>query len=407
MSVTGPVDATAGTSRRWPGPRDWVVAAVFAFLQLAAPTTGREPMEPVSGWLEMLSLAVPLTLGVSLAWRRIYPGLVAVVVLVTTAVGEVLLAVVPPFAAWAVLWTVIVHGGTGRRAARDGALVGAGIAAALGIAAWSHGWSVSPAPLLLLLTVVIGLLAALLRTGRSRIEAVNARAESLARERAAEARQAAAEERLRIARDLHDLVGHGLSTIAVQSSTARLALDAGDTAAARIAMAAVEATSRGAMREMRQLLGVLREPESPDREPESPDRTPERAPSPGLGDLDALAAGVRAAGIHVEVEREGDLTAVPAAVGLSAYRVAQEALTNVVKHAPGASVAVRVAADAQSLRVRIADNGDAAAPAGRGQGLIGISERVGMLGGTVQAGPTEHGWVVEAVLPLTQREEER
>jgi signal transduction histidine kinase len=108
------------------------------------------------------------------------------------------------------------------------------------------------------------------------------------------------------------------------------------------------------------------------------------------------------------VERAGDLTAVPAAVALSAYRVAQEALTNVVKHAPGASVVVRVAADARSLRLRIADDGaGAAAPAGRGHGLVGISERVGVLGGTVQAGPAEHGWVVEAVLPLTQREEER
>ncbi len=394
MSASEQVDATAGTSRRWPGARDWAVAAVVAALQLLAPTTGPAPKEPVPVWLGTLTMALALTLGVSLAWRRIYPELVAAVVLVATAADEVLHDVVPPFAAWVVLWTVIVHGRPGRRGARNGLLVAAGTAAALGAGAWVHG-SATAAPLLLMVTAVIGLLAALLRTGRSRIEAVNARAESLARERAAAARQAAAEERLRIARDLHDLVGHGLSTIAVQSSTARLALDAGDAAAARTAMAAVEATSRGAMREMRQLLGVLREAGGP-----------ERTPSPGLADLDALAEGVRAAGVRVEVEREGDLTAVPPAVELSAYRVAQEALTNVVKHAPGTSVAVRVTVDARFLRVRVADDGTAAAtPGGGGHGLTGITERVGVLGGTVEAGPTERGWVVEAVLPLTQTEE--
>jgi signal transduction histidine kinase len=391
-----PVEASAGTSRRWPRARDWGVAALFAALHLVAPTTGREPAEPQSGWLGAASLVLSLVLGGALAWRRIRPEPVAVVVLVATAAYEVLVAVVPPFAAWAVLWTVIVHGRAGRRSARDGTLVAAGIAAALGAGSGSHGWSANAAPLLLLVTAVIGLLAALLRTARSRIEAVDARAESLARERAAEARQAAAEERLRIARDLHDLVGHGLSTIAVQSSTARLALDAGETATARTAMAAVEATSRGALREMRQLLEVLREAGGP-----------ERAPAPGLDDLDALAEGVRAAGIRVEVTRGGDLAAVPAAVALSAYRVVQEALTNVVKHAPGASVAVRVAADARTLLVRVADDGDAAAaPAGHGHGLAGIAERVGALGGTVHAGPGGHGWVVEAVLPLTRREEE-
>lgn len=396
MSASEPVDATAGMSRRWPEARDWAVAGVVAALQFLAPTTGPAPTEPVPAWIGALTMVLALTLGLSLAWRRIYPELVAAVVLVATAVDETVVAVVPPFAAWVVLWTVIVHGRPGRRAARDGVLVAAGIAAALGAGAWVHG-SATAAPLLLLVTAVIGLLAALLRTGRSRIEAVNARTESLARERAAAARQAAAEERLRIARDLHDLVGHGLSTIAVQSSTARLALDAGDTVAARTAMAAVEATSRGAMREMRQLLGVLREAGGP-----------ERAPSPGLADLDALAEGVRATGVRVEMEQQGDLTALPAAIEQAAYRVAQEALTNVVKHAPGASVAVRVTTDARFLRVRIADDGTGAAPrAVGGHGLVGITERVGVLGGTVQAGPTEHGWVVEAVLPLTQTEEER
>jgi signal transduction histidine kinase len=397
MSASEQVDIAAGASQRWPGVRDWILAGVVTVLHMLAPTTGRVGAEPVPAWLGGLSLVLTLALGISLAWRRIYPRPVAALVLVATAAYEVLVAVVPPFAAWIVLWTVIVHGRPGRRAVIDGVLVAVGTLAALAAGALSPGWTTTLGPLLLFLTVVIGLLAALLRTGRSRIEAVNARAESLARERAAAARQAAAEERLRIARDLHDLVGHGLSTIAVQSSTARLALDAGDTTAARTAMAAVEATSRGAMREMRQLLGVLREAGGP-----------ERAPSPGLADLDALAEGVRAAGMRVEVERSGDLTAVPAAVELSAYRVAQEALTNVVKHAPGASVAVQVTADGRFLRVRVADDGTGAtASAGSGHGLVGITERVGVLGGTVEAGPTERGWVVEAVLPLTQTEEEQ
>src|SRR5215207_8269034 len=113
MSASEPVDATAGTSRRWPGARDWVVAGVVTALQVGAPTTGSGPAEPTSAWLGLVPPMLALTLGVPLAWRRIRPGLVAAVVLGATAVDEVVVAVVPPFAAWVVLWTVIVHGRPG------------------------------------------------------------------------------------------------------------------------------------------------------------------------------------------------------------------------------------------------------------------------------------------------------
>jgi signal transduction histidine kinase len=238
-----------------------------------------------------------------------------------------------------------------------------------------------PSALLSLLTVVVALAAVLVRSERSRVEAACG--------------HAVAEERLRIAADLHDLVGHGLSAIAVQSSTARVALDAGAEHAARAALTAVESTSRTAMREMRQLLGVLRDRSSNGSETD--------APPPGLADIATLIDHVRAGGVAVSAELPPETGPVPAAVQLCAYRVVQESLTNAVKHAPGAIVSVRVTCAEDAVRVVVDSSGGTRAPReaeGGGLGLVGIRTRVEAAGGQSRSGPTEDGWRVDAQLPL-------
>jgi signal transduction histidine kinase len=200
------------------------------------------------------------------------------------------------------------------------------------------------------------------------------------------------EERLRIARDLHDLVGHGLTGIAVQSSTARLALEDGDLDRAATALQAVERSARESLAEVRQVLGVLRS---------EPLRT-ERgvAPAHGLADLPALVVEAQARGADVRLDlRAGP---VPSVVGLTAFRVVQEALTNAARHAPGATVDVVVADEPGAVRVRVEDTGGAAPSAspGTGHGLVGMRERVHAAGGTVTAGPRPGGgWHVDVRLP--------
>jgi signal transduction histidine kinase len=168
--------------------------------------------------------------------------------------------------------------------------------------------------LLGLVTVIVVLLATVVRARQAQLDALRERAAALEREREREAAvaRAAAEERLRIARDVHDLVGHGLSGIAVQSSTARLALDAGRLDQAREALAAVEAGSRDALAEMRQLLGLLRG-----------DDTSGYGPAPGVRDLPGLVDRLRAQGASV-ILSTNSLDALPEAASLAGYRIAQE-----------------------------------------------------------------------------------
>jgi signal transduction histidine kinase len=240
-----------------------------------------------------------------------------------------------------------------------------------------------------LVTVIVGLAAVLVRSERGR--------------RVAAREQAVAGERLRIAADLHDLVGHGLSTVAVQSSAARVALDAGDEQTARAALTAVESTSRAAMREVRQLLGLLRDVSADDAR----DDAAVDAPLPGLADIATLVGNVRAGGVAVTAQVVPEAAQVPAAVQLCAYRVVQEALTNAVKHAPGAVVTVRVSSAEGTLRVVVDTAGGMRAPRaeqGGGLGLDGIRARVAAAGGRSRIGATTDGWRVDAELPLRPAE---
>jgi signal transduction histidine kinase len=223
------------------------------------------------------------------------------------------------------------------------------------------------------------------------------RAAELERTRAELARRAVAEERLRLARELHDVVAHSISVIAVQSGVGAHVADTQPEEAAK-ALAAIEATSRAALTELRRLLGVLRQ----DSEPQG-----DLAPVPGLADLDGLLAEVSKAGLAVKLRVEGTPSQLPAGVDLSAYRIVQEALTNVVKHAGPARAQATIRYRDQDVTVEVTDDGrGAAAPTGDGRaevghGLIGMRERVQLFGGDLEAGPRPGGgFRVAARLPL-------
>jgi signal transduction histidine kinase len=205
--------------------------------------------------------------------------------------------------------------------------------------------------------------------------------------------QAATQERARIARELHDVVAHHVSMVAVQAETARLTTrDMPPEGQARLA--AIGDTARDALTEMRRLLGVLRTDAGGNAD---------RAPQPGLDRLEELLDGAREAGTSVRLTVRGDAVGVSPGVDLTAYRVVQEALTNARRHAPGAAVDVEVLYGEDSVRVRVRDDGPgpAAGPQHDGHGLVGMHERVAMVGGRLKVGPAEAGgFAVEAELPI-------
>ncbi|MGW7480189.1 sensor histidine kinase [Nonomuraea muscovyensis] len=204
------------------------------------------------------------------------------------------------------------------------------------------------------------------------------------------------EERARIARELHDVVAHHMSVIAIQAEAVPMQA-AGDAARLEAGLAEIRTLSLEALAELRQVLGVLRDEDG---------RT-DTAPQPGLDRVDELVANAGTAGLTVRVERSGPLDGLPPAVGLSAYRIVQESLSNVMRHAPGAAVTLALARDGDRLRVRVA-NGPGSSPGGApgaGQGLVGMRERASLLGGTLRAGPVAGGgYEVTATLPVAAPE---
>jgi signal transduction histidine kinase len=234
-----------------------------------------------------------------------------------------------------------------------------------------------------------------MRYRRAYYASLEDRAARLERERDAQARVAAVAERARIARELHDVIAHNVSVMVVQADGASYAL-ATDPGRAREALAAISATGRQALAEMRRMLGVLR------REEDGP--TELRAPQPGVGELGELLDQARMAGLPVSFTVEGVPRPLPGGVALAAYRIVQESLTNTRKHAgPVASASVVLRYSADTVVLAISDDGrGAAAPDGAGHGLTGMRERVAMYGGSVAAGPRSGGgFEVVATLPLT------
>jgi signal transduction histidine kinase len=205
------------------------------------------------------------------------------------------------------------------------------------------------------------------------------------------ARSVVIEERLRIARELHDVIGHSMGTIAVQSGVGAHVID-DDPAAAKRALETIESTSKTALTEIRRLLGVLREN----------GHAPDRDPAPRAQDIEALVGRIAQGGPEVDLQMFGDLADLPPGMGLTVYRIVQEALTNVVKHANSKRARVVVTRNEDDVRVEIVDDGSGPlVPADGGHGLIGMRERVELFGGALETGPLpDGGFRVAARLPL-------
>lgn len=248
----------------------------------------------------------------------------------------------------------------------------------------------SAAPLLFALAALA--VGESLRRRRLAVAALGATEEAMAESTRA---QVVMEERARIARELHDIVAHHLSVIAVESEAARLTSpelppDAGGR------LESIASTAREALTETRRLLGVLREDAGGDAD---------RAPQPGLGRLDDLIDKAEATGTHIRLIREGKVARLPLSIDLAAYRIVQEALTNARRHAPGADVDVELSYRADGLHLRVRDYGPGA-PGGEaveGHGLMGMRERAALAGGTFSVGPAEAGgFEVDVTLPTTE-----
>ncbi|MET9729496.1 histidine kinase [Streptomyces sp. NPDC006458] len=362
-----------------------LTAAVHAVVVALTTHDGRQP--DALGWTLLLAAQV------AVVWRRRHPLLVltAVVALIAPYHGLDFNHAAPTAAAYVALYTVAVTS-----APRNTLLITAtvlGVVISIMLAVNTHkalellkvsGW---------LIAVVFAGIS--VRGYRQYVAAVVERAERAERTREEEARRRVAEERLRIARDLHDLLAHTITLIGVQTSVAAHVLNADpgrlDRAAVARSLDDIAETCRTARGELRTTLEVLREHGIPDG----------REPLPGLGGLDGLVEAARAAGAKVDLAVDAD--AVPPAVGAAAYRIVQEALTNAVRHGGREDLGIRVGVRSGegALRVTVTDDGAGAGGGTPGFGLVGMRERARSVGGTVDAGPLpEEGFEVSAVLPL-------
>jgi len=310
-----------------------------------------------------------VTSGLALLARRRYPGAVLAVVLGTTLGATALGARAAWLALIVAFFTAVLRG---RRAAAIASLV-IGYGASL--------WNTSAESALLLAAGLVTLLSVAELT---RVASARAAADRRGREEARARR--ASDERLAIARDLHDVVAHSISVINVQANTALHLMDR-QPDRAREALTAIREVSGQALTELRSVLGALRDTAAP------------LAPTPGVARLDELAARARAAGFAVSVAAEGTARPLPAGVDAAAYRIVQEALTNAVRHSGGHAASVLLRYSGDDLTIEVSDDGAAGAAAaaeaagatGSGNGLAGMAERARALGGTVDVGPRPGG----------------
>jgi signal transduction histidine kinase len=389
------VDALASVLPRrvWSRPSsDVLVALVVALLSeldVWAPLSfvGRQPHRPA------LSI-VFLACSIALVWRRRAP--LAVLAFVYTSGSLLYLAVGAPEALGTFLPPLVALYSVGRYSdARS--LVLAGPLALIGTAL--HDLEDPQFRLSGPAIFFWAILAAAWPLGRAfhqrerAVDALSQQAEELRRGQEVEARAAVAAERARIARELHDVVGHGVSILVLQLVATLGTLESGDLTATRQRLLATERSSRQTLAEMRRLLGLLDE-----------DAAASLSPQPGLGELEQLVADTRAAGVEVELEVGGERVELPAGLELAAYRIAQEALTNVIKHAQPATAHIRLSYRPDELVVEVVDDG--AHPPGSldgGRGIAGMRERVALYAGelTVGARPTR-GFEVRARFPIEE-----
>jgi signal transduction histidine kinase len=332
-------------------------------------------------------VAAPVMLqALPLLLRRRFPLLVLAVVLGASIATQFIVGVLPPFALGLALYTVASH--TERRTAlRAGLLT---LVALVGLLLFWNGLDARESVVhLIVFATAAWLFGDNVRTKRAYYRELEERAERLEREREENIRRAAAEEQARIARELHDVIAHSVSVMVVQAAAASDVFEK-HPERAREALLSIEESGRSALTELRRLLGIVRTREQSRLEPQ-----------PGLGALPELVEQVRATGLEVELELEGELVELPTGVDLSAYRIVQEALTNTLKHAQASRARVRVSRRPGELELEIADDGAGPDGEAAGHGLIGMQERAALLGGVLEAGPApDGGFAIKARFPL-------
>jgi signal transduction histidine kinase len=359
---------------------DWLVAAgLLAWAVPDVPWWWRPPGHSAAAFVVVGYIGLALAQSVPFLWRRRWPasvaGIAAAVLAVKIGFGQT------PYSAEAAV-AVGAYGlgayGSNRVRAAARAMTVTSLGAAAVLLFTSHGVRGNALP------------PALLATALGMGEVSSAHRDSAA----ANARVAQNAERARFARELHDVIAHQLSAIAVLAGAARVA-SAGDPSAAAQVVATIEESARHGLIELNRLVGSLLH--------DAGDGV-DRAPQPQLSDLPALAVGARQAGLPVNLEIVGQPKRLSAAVELAGYRIVQESLTNALRHANGAPTRVHVTYAADGLDLRVEDDGPPAAPArdrfSGGRGLAGLTERASILGGRFEAGPgPSRGFVVHAWLP--------
>jgi len=367
----------------------WAIVPPLAFIQVVG-THFASDNQPDARMLDLYGYALLVLGPLLLAWRTRHPvAVLAGVFAVTVLYLGLEYPYGPVFLSYAVaLFAVVVRG---HRRVAAGIAVASGVVAVFldpvlgrgsapplselaGVAAW---------------TLVVFAAAEFARAQRGRFR-------EMLRTREEEERRIASEERLRIARELHDVLAHNISLINVQAGVALHLMDE-QPEQARTALTTIKAASKQTLAEMRSVLGVLRDV----------DETAPRSPTSGLAALPVLVETMSAAGLQVMVTTNGHVRPLPAGVDLAAYRIVQEALTNVRRHADAQAVAVTLNYDEEELQVTVENPGPAGRPAERGEeggghGIPGMRERAEALGGSLAAGPTpDGGFRVHARLPLS------
>ncbi|WP_443049230.1 sensor histidine kinase [Streptomyces sp. NBC_00316] len=346
----------------------------------------------------MLLLQAGLVL--PLLWRRRRPmaafGTIAAVFVLQWSLGAALRADVALFIA---LYSLALHGRLRQLPWACGIMAAGMVLVAVRASAAVSVWD---ALFFLLSTATAALaLGLMVRTRRAQLEGLRERAARLEIERDQRSRLAVATERTRVAREMHDIVGHNLAVMITLADAGVYATDA-TPERGKEALQLIGDTGRTALGELRRVLGVLREAS------DGPPVTPELSPQPVLMDIEALCAGVRTAGLDIVYRTAGDLGALDGGMQLTVYRIVQEALTNSLKHAgAGTQVKLSVAVEDVRLVIRVRDDGPVecpGAPNEEGHGLVGMRERAALYGGNVSAGPAAGGgWAVEATLDMTPR----
>ncbi|MET7689099.1 histidine kinase [Streptomyces sp. NPDC005483] len=354
---------------------------------------------PVAG---MLALQAGLVL--PLLWRRRKPlpafAVITAVFVLQWSMNVPLRADIALFIA---LYSLTLHGRLRHLPWACAAMAGAMVLVAVRV---SPAVSVWDALFFLLSTATAALaLGLMVRIRRAQLAGLRDRAARLEIERDQRSRLATATERTRVAREMHDIVGHNLSVIITLADAGAYATDMAPERG-KEALHLIGDTGRQALGELRRVLGVLREAA------DGPAAGPELSPQPGIADIGSVCAKVRAAGLEVVYRTSGDVDGLDSGVQLTVYRIVQEALTNTLKHAAtGTRVRLAILAEGSRLRIRVQDTGPAIRPGPpneEGHGLVGMRERAALYQGSVSAGPTEGGgWSVEAVLDLTPRSGDR